>query len=128
MNEEVSVIVSQREPFIDDRGRIGFMAEGSFGSALVITSTKGAVRANHYHRTDDHYCYLLSGAMLYYQRKVGDTSPPDEHEITSGQVFYTPPMYEHAMRFTEDSVLFVCARNNRQMPEYEADTVRVTLI
>jgi hypothetical protein len=29
------------------------------------------------------------------------------------------------MRFTRDSVLLVFARNNREMANYEADTVRI---
>lgn len=122
---EPTVIIPIREPFVDERGRILNLIDVPFTSASVITSVKGAVRGNHYHQTDYHYCWLQSGGMAYLHRKAGDRTPPQRWTIKPGQMFYTPPGYEHAMHFTEDSVLFVLARNNREMANYEADTVRV---
>ena len=117
--------VTIRSPFVDERGQILNLVDAPFTSAAVITSVKGAVRGNHYHKDDYHYCWLQKGRMLYYHRPVGDTAAPTEWVITAGQMFYTPPMYEHAMHFTEDSVLLVFAKNNREMANYEADTIRV---
>ena len=120
------VIIPIRDPFIDDRGEILNLIDAPFTSAAVITSVKGAVRGNHYHKTDYHYCWLERGEMVYLHRPVGAAEPPRRWTIRAGQMFYTPPGYEHAMRFTEDSVLLVFARNNREMAHYEADTVRVS--
>jgi len=125
MSEEIEVIVPLRTPFFDARGEIQNLLDGHFGSALVIISVKGAIRANHYHKTDYHYCWLQSGSMIYAHRPVGDTNPPKAWVISPGQMFCTPPMYEHVMYFTEDSTLFVFARNNREMENYEEDTVRI---
>jgi oxalate decarboxylase/phosphoglucose isomerase-like protein (cupin superfamily) len=119
-------VVPQRPPFVDERGEIRNLIDAPFTSAAVITSKKGAVRGNHYHKTDYHYCWLQRGGMIYYQRPLGDPNPPKPWVIQPGQLFYSPPMCEHAMHFTEDSVLFVFARNNREMAHYESDTVRVT--
>lgn len=119
------VILPQRPPFVDERGEIRNLIDASFTSAAVITSVKGALRGNHYHRTDYHYCWLQSGRMIYLHRKVGDRRAPKRWTIKPGQLFYTPPRYEHAMHFLEPSVLFVFARNNREMANYEADTVRI---
>ena len=122
------VIVQLPEPHRDERGMIQNLAEAQFGSALVITSKAGSIRANHYHKTDYHYCWLQSGRIVYYHRPVGSTEPPREVVIEPGQVFYTPPMCEHAMRFVADSVFLCFARNSRHMADYESDTVRVRLI
>jgi len=122
---EITVIVPQRPPFVDERGQISNLIDAPFGSALVITSVKGAIRGNHYHKTDYHYSWLQRGGLIYSHRPFGETSPPQQWIIKPGQMFYTPPMYEHAMHFTEDSVLVVLARNNREMADYEQDTVRV---
>ena len=122
---EPPTIVPPRPPFIDARGEIRNLIDAPFTSAAVIRSVKGAVRANHYHKTDYHYSWLQSGGLIYYHRPVGDSNPPQQWVISPGQIFYTPPMYEHTMQFTEESVLFVCARNNREMAHYEADTVRI---
>ena len=122
------ILVAVRPPFQDERGAIFNLVEAPFASVLLISSKAGAIRANHYHKTDYHYCWLQSGRMMYYQRPVGSSEEPSSVHIEPGQVFYTPPMYEHAMRFLEDSVFLCFARNSRQMADYEADTVRVPLI
>ncbi len=125
MPQPPDVIVPIRPPFVDARGEIRNLVDAPFTSAAVITSVKGAVRGNHYHKTDYHYCWLQKGKMIYLHRLVGSTAPPEQWTIKAGQMFYTPPMYEHAMHFTKESVLFVFAKNNREMNNYEADTVRI---
>jgi hypothetical protein len=119
-------IVSQpRAPFVDARGEILNLLDLPIGSVAMIRSVAGAVRANHYHKTDFHYCWLQRGGLVYAHRPVGSTAPPQQWVIRPGQLFYTPPMYEHVMRFTEESVMFAFAKNNREMANYEADTVRI---
>ena len=125
MAQPAEVIIPIRPPCVDERGEILNLIDHDFASAAVITSVKGAVRGNHYHKTDYHYCWLQSGSMVHLHRPVGEQGPPGRWTIKPGQMFYSPPMYEHAMYFTEDSVLLVLARNNREMEHYEADTVRV---
>lgn len=120
-----SPLMLQHPPFVDERGAIHNLLDGAFGSALVITSVKGAIRANHYHHTDAHYTWLQNGGLIYVHRPVGQASPPEHVVVTPGQLVYTPPLVEHAMHFTEDSVMFVVAKNHRAMAEYEADTVRI---
>lgn len=126
MPDEERVMIPVREPFLDERGEIRNLIDVPFSSAAVVRSVKGAVRGNHYHKTDYHYCWLQSGGMRYLQRRAGDTGSPRQWVIKPGDLFYTPPMHEHAMIFTADSVMLVFARNNREMANYEADTVRVT--
>ena len=119
------VIIPQRSPVVDARGEIQNLVDAPFTSAAVIKSKKGAVRGNHYHKTDYHYCWLQSGGLVYIHRPVGGAGRPQRWVIKPGQLFYTPSMYEHAMHFTADSLLLVFARNNREMEHYEADTVRI---
>ena len=119
------VLVPLRAPFVDARGQIRNLIDAPFTSAAVITSVKGAVRGNHYHKTDSHYCWLQRGEMIYAHRPAGASGRPQRWVIKAGQLFYTPPGYEHVMRFTKASVMIVFARNNREMANYEADTVRV---
>ena len=119
------VRVPVRKPFVDARGEILNLIDAPFTSAAVIRSVKGAIRGNHYHKTDYHYCWLQSGGIVLYQRRAGDAKPPQRWIIKPGQMFHTPPMHEHAMHFTADSVMLVFARNNREMTNYEADTIRV---
>ena len=122
---DTQVLVPQRPPCIDARGEIQNLLDVPLSSVAVITSIKGAVRANHYHKTDFHYCWLQRGRMRYAHRPVGDVGAPKEWIITAGQLFYTPPMYEHVMEFLEDSVMLAFAKNPRDRAHYEADTVRI---
>ncbi|MBI4342070.1 MAG: hypothetical protein HY599_01740, partial [Candidatus Omnitrophica bacterium] len=55
------VIIPQRPPFVDVRGEIRNLIDAPFTSAAVVTSVKGAIRGNHYHKTDAHYCWLQRG-------------------------------------------------------------------
>jgi hypothetical protein len=123
---ERRVIIPIRRPFVDARGEIRNLIDAPLTSVAVVRSVKGAVRGNHYHKTDYHYCWLQRGGMIYLHRPAGSLATPKRWTIKPGQMFYTPPMVEHAMAFTKDSVLFVFARNNREMARYEADTVRIT--
>ena len=115
----------------DDRGIIKSLI--SFDrlkvqSALIIESLKGSIRANHYHKQDWHYCYVISGSIEYYERKVGDNSDPILSIIKTGEMFYTGPMVEHAMVFPEDTIFLTLAGGTRSQKDYEADLVRVNLI
>jgi dTDP-4-dehydrorhamnose 3,5-epimerase-like enzyme len=126
MPEESDAIVPVRPPFVDERGEIQNLVDAPLGSALVITSKRGAIRGNHYHNTDFHYCWLQRGRMVYAHRPAGSREEYQRWVIKPGQLFYTPPMYEHIMEFTEDSVIFAVSRNSRTMADYEQDTVRLT--
>ena len=124
-------ILSLKDPYIDDRGLIQSLVsldEPKIQSAVIIESKKGSVRANHYHKEDWHYCYLITGSIDYYYRDVDDTSKPTVIRIKPGEVFYTPAMLEHAMYFNEDSVFLTLGGDTRSPEAYEADLVRVNLI
>ena len=58
--------------FTDVRGAITKILDNgtAIKSILLITSQAGAVRANHYHKKDSHYAYLLSGKMEYTEKPV----------------------------------------------------------
>ncbi len=45
-------IIPIRKPFVDMRGEIRNLIDAPFTSAAVITSVKGAIRANHYHKKE----------------------------------------------------------------------------
>lgn len=111
--------------FRDERGAIQPLVDETMQSCLIITSSKGSVRANHYHKTDAHHCYVLSGRIEYYARPVGSTDAPQRTTVGPGEMVYTPPMVEHAMVFPEETVFLTMGRNSRLPEVYEEDVVRV---
>ncbi len=124
-------IVDLGSTHTDDRGNIATIISSfkpALGSVVIIDSKKGSIRANHYHKTDWHYCYILSGSIDYYTREVGSSDKPTKITIKQHQLFYTPSLLEHAMYFPEDTVFLTLGGGSRTQEEYEADLVRVKLI
>jgi quercetin dioxygenase-like cupin family protein len=119
------VIVPLEAPFVDARGAIQPLVDVPMESCVLISSKKGTVRANHYHRTDWHYCYVLEGEIEYYERPHGSDEAPRKYVIGKGQMFFTGPMDDHAMVFTKDTSFLTWGRNSRAQEVYEADVVRI---
>lgn len=119
------VIVALEKPFVDERGAIQPLVDVAMESCVLISSKKGTVRANHYHRTDWHYCYVLDGMIDYYHRPHGSTVKPEKITIRAGQMFFTPPDVDHSMVFVEDTRFLTWGRNSRAQEVYEADVVRI---
>ena len=119
------VIQELPKPFIDDRGVIQNLLNEHHGSCVVIKSVKGCQRANHYHKEDYHYCYLISGGIVYMERPAGSKEEPREYIIEPGCMFFTGPMIEHSMYFTEDSIFLTFGGGTRKHDDYENDLVRV---
>ncbi len=120
-----SVIVDLPQSFDDDRGSIQPLIDMKMKSSVLITSHSGSVRANHYHKTDWHYCYVLFGEIIYYHRKHGSKETPEKVIVKEGQMFFTPPMVEHSMVFTQKTRFITWGRNSRIQEVYEADVVRI---
>ena len=131
-NEEAqwpsSVIVELPKPFCDNRGSIQPLLDIDMKSSVLITSKAGTVRGNHYHKTDWHYCYILSGEIKYYHRPHGNKELPKEIIITEGKMFFTPPMVDHAMVFTQKTQFLAWGRNSRLQEIYESDVCRISPI
>lgn len=115
-------------PFVDDRGTIQNLLLNGCKSVASITSKRGSVRANHFHREDLHYAEIAYGRVLYFERAVGSKEIPEPVEFTAGQMFFTPPMREHAMLFAEDTKIYTFAKRVRTHEEHEKDVVRVDFI
>lgn len=112
----------------DKRGKIARLVEGTFVSALLITSKKGSVRANHYHKKDSHYTYLLKGRMRYTFFPIGSPKKKRTMMVRGGDLLFTPAREAHAMEFLEDSVFVALTAKGRSRKAYEADTVRLQVV
>ncbi len=121
-------LVPLDKPFVDARGAIQPLVDEMMKSAVLIESAKGALRANHYHKTDWHYCYVLEGAIEYFHRPTGSDAEPERILVEAGQMVFTPPMVDHAMKFPEDTRFLTLSRNPRDQATYEADVVRIELV
>ena len=121
-------LVNLQNPFIDRRGKIQPLVDLMMQSAVLIESKAGSLRANHYHKTDWHYCYVISGQIQYFYKNVNSNKMPEMITVKEGNMVFTPPLVEHCMKFPEDTIFLTLSRNPRDQETYEADVVRVNLI
>ncbi len=124
-------ILPLKEPYKDERGTIQSLValeNPEIGSAVWIESKKDSVRANHSHKKDWHYCYVVSGRIEYYYRPAHSEIEPKKCIVEKGEEFYTPPMVEHAMVFPEDTIFLTLSGGTRSHHDYEADLVRVKVV
>ena len=114
--------------FVDARGEIYNLFEGKLGHVALITSKKGSVRANHYHKQDHQYIYLVSGA---YESHCCDIRTPEKKQVLkvkAGDIVETPPLIAHAQKFTQDSVFLAFSTRLREEGKYEDDTIAFQVI
>lgn len=123
-----STHVQLEEAHSDDRGSIQCLVNFPVKNISLISSKKGTVRSNHYHKTDWHYMYMLSGSADYFFKPTNSNEPLQKVLFKQGDLVFTPPMEDHATVFLEDSVLLAMSRNPRDQETYESDVIRVQLI
>ena len=125
-------IISKFPVYKDNRGQIvnifDFTKNNKIKSSLIITSKKDAIRANHYHKTDSHYIYLISGKFEYYEKKLKNNSKIKSITINKGDSINTETGIIHAMKFLEDSIMLVLTTEDRDQKKYAKDIVRIKLI
>lgn len=113
----------------DERGDLVKLLDGDIKSSLLITSKKGSVRANHYHKKDHHYCYVISGEIIYLTRPIGASKSFELYTIEPEKMFYTPEQLEHLMIFSKDTIFLTFSKHSfRSQKEYEDDLVRVDFL
>jgi len=121
-------LVELEEPHIDDRGYIQSLVNFPMKNISLISSKKGVVRSNHFHLTDWHYMYVLSGAFNYFYRPSNTDQELKCVKVIAGEMIFTPPMEDHATVFLENCDLLAMSRNPRDQKAYEEDVRRVILI
>ena len=122
-------IVKIKAAFADERGAITNILEKDICHVAVITSIKGAIRANHYHPKQMQYVYLISGKYRTYSKDLKKKDAKvEELIIEPGMLAITPPMIAHAMEFLEDSVFINMTDGNRDSDKFEEHTIKYKLI
>jgi len=114
--------------FVDARGEIHNLFEGQIGHVALITSKKGTVRANHYHKQDLQFIYLVSGAYESVSCPIDNPSQKQVLQVRPGDIVETPTLVAHAQKFTEDSVFLAFSTRLREQGKYEDDTIAFKVV
>ena len=118
-------IVDLPKGYEDDRGIIQPLCDLNMKSASLIVSKPNTWRANHYHKTDWHFIYVLKGSFEYYFKKTNSDEEIQKKIVKKGELLFTGPVVDHAMFYTEETEILVLSKNPRDQKTYEEDTVRI---
>tara|TARA_A100001011_G_C14306723_1_gene843527 strand:+ start:923 stop:1336 length:414 start_codon:yes stop_codon:yes gene_type:complete len=113
------------EGYKDARGIIQPLCDLNMKSASLIVSQPNSWRANHYHKTDWHFIYVLRGQFEYFFRKTNSKEEIKKKIVKKGELLFTGPLIDHAMIYTEETEIIVLSKNPRDQKTYEEDTVRI---
>ena len=100
--------------------------DGACGVAIIDCKADSR-RSSHYHKTDWHYLYVLSGVMHYTERRYGSGSVV-KFTVKEGQLVFTGPRIEHWTEFPVETRLISVSKLSRRHEEHEGDVVRVPWI
>lgn len=110
--------------FKDERGIVqDILTREQIDYVSLITSKKGAVRGNHYHKETVQWLYLYSGKLKSLTQKDGRAIIA--RMMYPGDLLITDKMEKHAVMALKDSVFFVFTRGPRGGKDYEKDTYRL---
>ncbi|MGH7076062.1 MAG: cupin domain-containing protein [Stellaceae bacterium] len=110
--------------FSDERGEIiDILKNNPVEYATLITSKKGAVRANHFHKDTYQWVYMVEGRMRI--RAQMPSAEIEEVVLNKGELIVNVPHESHAFEALEDSVMLVLTKGPRGGENYEKDTYRL---
>lgn len=118
-------VIALKDKFDDQRGFIQPLSDLNMKSASLIYTKANQWRANHYHKKDWHFIYVIKGEFEYFFRKTNSNEKTKKKIIKKGDLLFTGPMIDHAMLYTVETEILVLSKNPRDQKTYEEDTVRI---
>ena len=117
-------IIKLKAAHVDTRGSItDLISNDEINAVTIITFTKGAIRANHYHEKTLQWNYVLSGEILLVTQTPG--SERLEKVLKKGD-FAVNQWYEsHALKALTDAEVLILTKGPRAGVQYEEDTFRL---
>ena len=117
-------VIRKKPAFVDKRGKVTVILEGvKIDCVTILTTKKGAIRGNHYHKETIQYAYVLEGKFRLYTQVNGEKVL--KKVIKKGDLVVTPPNERHAFVALDNAVLLACCRGLRAGKCYEYDTYRL---
>jgi len=115
--------------FEDERGSIfDLVDKENISHVGMVTSKKGSIRGNHYHKTTKQITYVFSGKMELRLKDFSDKdSKPETIIMEQGDIITIDPMVAHQIKALEETVFLVFTDKQRTDGGYEDDTQRVEL-
>ena len=111
--------------FKDKRGTIkDLFYKKNINHIAVITSHKGALRGDHYHKKTTQYMYCTEGELEYWYKDRFSKLKSKMTLLKEGDLIETPHNERHALKITKKNTFIVFTTGLRGGKDYEADTFR----
>ena len=127
MREKFKFIHKTGKVFKDERGYLLKILDKGFSSCIEIFSKKGSIRANHYHKKDEHFCYILKGEILFFYRDRKKGSKLNYKIMKKGDLFFTTYDQDHLAYFLKTTHFLSYSSRKRSKFDYENDLVRLNM-
>ena len=120
-------IIDLKPAFSDDRGHIIDLIDNEeINAVTIVTFTKGAVRANHYHKHTIQWNYVMRGEILLATQYPGQDKV--ERVLKAGDFVITPANERHALKGLSDAEVLILTKGPRAGLQYESDTFRLDVL
>ena len=127
MRKKFKFIHKTGKVFRDERGYLLKILDKGFSSCIEIFSKKGSIRANHYHKKDEHFCYILKGEILFFYRDRKKGSKLNYKVMKKGDLFFTTYDQDHLAYFLKTTHFLSYSSRKRSKLDYENDLVRLNM-
>ena len=127
MRKKFKFIHKTGKVFKDERGYLLKILDKGFSSCIEIFSKKGSIRANHYHKKDEHFCYILKGEILFFYRDRKKGSKLNYKVMKKGDLFFTTYDQDHLAYFLKTTHFLSYSSRKRSKFDYENDLVRLNM-
>jgi len=127
MKKKFKFIHKTGKVFRDERGYLLKILDKGFSSCIEIFSKKGSIRANHYHKKDEHFCYVLKGEILFFYRNRKKGSKLNYKIMKKGDLFFTTYNQDHLAYFLKTTHFLSYSSRKRSKIDYENDLVRLNM-
>lgn len=127
MKKKFKFIHKTGKVFRDERGYLLKILDKGFSSCIEIFSKKNTIRANHYHKKDEHFCYVLKGEILFFYRNRKKGSKLNHKIMKKGDLFFTTFDQDHMAYFLKNTHFLSYSSRKRSKIDYENDLVRLDM-
>tara|TARA_B100001029_G_C15057627_1_gene455673 strand:- start:1698 stop:2123 length:426 start_codon:yes stop_codon:yes gene_type:complete len=127
MRKKFKFVHKTGKVFRDERGYLLKILDKGFSSCIEIFSKKGSIRANHYHKKDEHFCYVLKGEILFFYRNRKKGSKLNYKIMKKGDLFFTTYNQDHLAYFLKTTHFLSYSSRKRTKIDYEKDLVRLNM-
>jgi quercetin dioxygenase-like cupin family protein len=117
-------LIKLEAAYEDQRGTIiDLISNEEVNAVTLITFTKGAVRANHYHKHTIQWNYVISGEVLLVTQNLGEQKV--ENILRPGDFAITRENERHAIKGLSEAEVLIITKGPRAGDKYENDTFRL---